>query len=247
MNIPRQANIIRQSATVAIIDRHGMTMKLASLVSGRRLRRCLVSVALLLAGLCVTAASLPTERSAARYGPRAVALFREWNQLLGKLQGADERQKLAEVNQFFNRRILYREDIDNWGVQDYWATPLEMFGKGAGDCEDFSIGKYISLLVLGVSPDKLRITYVKARIGGPDSTISQAHMVLAYYPTPSAEPQILDSLVTSIEPASQRTDLLPVFSFNAQGLWVGNRSSNVSKLTRWRQVMDKMKNEGFTF
>ncbi|WP_234004477.1 transglutaminase-like cysteine peptidase [Chromobacterium vaccinii] len=222
-------------------------MKLASLVSGRRLRRCLVSVALLLAGLCVTAASLPTERSAARYGPRAVALFREWNQLLGKLQGADERQKLAEVNQFFNRRILYREDIDNWGVQDYWATPLEMFGKGAGDCEDFSIGKYISLLVLGVSPDKLRITYVKARIGGPDSTISQAHMVLAYYPTPSAEPQILDSLVTSIEPASQRTDLLPVFSFNAQGLWVGNRSSNVSKLTRWRQVMDKMKNEGFTF
>ncbi|MBP4047738.1 transglutaminase-like cysteine peptidase [Chromobacterium violaceum] len=247
MNIPRQANIIRQSAKVAIIDRHGMTMKLSSLVFRRRLRRCLMPAVLLLAGLCVAAASLPTERSAARYGPRAVALYREWNQLLGKLQSVDERQKLAEVNQFFNRRILYREDIDNWGVQDYWATPLEMFGKGAGDCEDFSIGKYISLLVLGVSPDKLRITYVKARIGGPDSAISQAHMVLAYYPTPSAEPLILDSLVTSIEPASQRADLQPVFSFNAQGLWVGNRSSSVSKLTRWRQVMDKMKNEGFTF
>ena len=132
-------------------------------------------------------------------------------------------------------------------MADYWATPLEMFGKGAGDCEDFSIGKYASLLALGVAPDKLRITYVKARLGGPDSSVSQAHMVLAYYPAPSAEPQILDNLVGSILPASQRDDLQPVFSFNAQGLWVGNANNDVNKLTRWRQLLDKMKNEGFAF
>ncbi|UTH75985.1 transglutaminase-like cysteine peptidase [Chromobacterium sp. IIBBL 290-4] len=222
-------------------------MKSANLLSRWRLWRVLLAVALLSAGLGVIAANLAPEQSARRYGPRAVTLYHEWTQLLGRLQGAEERQKLLDVNQFFNRRIQYRLDIDNWGVADYWATPLEMFGKGAGDCKAYSIGKYISLLSLGVAPEKLRITYVKARIGGPDSSVSQAHMVLAYYPAPTAEPLLLDNLVSSVEPASQRPDLTPVFSFNAQGLWVGDRSSNVSKLTRWRQLMDKMQKEGFTF
>lgn len=197
--------------------------------------------------LGVTAASLPTEQAAARYGPRAVALFREWGTLLASLQSSDERIKLREVNQFFNRRIQFRSDAEVWSTEDYWATPLEMFAKGSGDCEDYSIGKYVSLMVLGVSHDKLRMTYVRARLGGPSSTVTQAHMVLAYYPTPDTEPMILDNLVSSILPASQRTDLQPVFSFNAEGLWIGGASSNVDRLTRWRQVLDKLKSDGFTF
>ncbi|RBH46415.1 hypothetical protein C3F00_037135, partial [Pseudomonas sp. MWU13-2860] len=153
-------------------------------------------------------------------------------------------KKLAEVNQLFNRRILYREDIDNWGVQAYWATPLEMFGKGAGDCEDFSSGKYISLLVLGVSPDKLRITYVKAL------RQNRAHMVLTYYSTADAMPLVLDSLEDTIRPASERTDLLPVYSFNAEGLWLpgakGNkRVGDTKRLSRWQDVLKKMQAEGF--
>lgn len=99
-----------------------------------------------------------------------------------------------------------------------------------------------------MAPQKLRLTYVKARIGGAASTVTQAHMVLAYYANPAAEPLILDNLITTIRPASQRADLQPVFSFNADGIWVGggpNPNSSVDRLTRWRQLIDKMKTEGF--
>ena len=56
-------------------------------------------------------------------------------------------------------------------------------GKTAGDCEDFSIAKYMTLLMLGVPAEKIRMIYVRANIGGA----SQAHMVLGYYAKARAE------------------------------------------------------------
>ena len=41
--------------------------------------------------------------------------------------------------------------------KDYWATPIEFMGTGAGDCEDYAIAKYFSLINLGIPEDKLRI------------------------------------------------------------------------------------------
>ncbi|MCL6264559.1 transglutaminase-like cysteine peptidase [Craterilacuibacter sp. RT1T] len=167
--------------------------------------------------------------------------------MLTPLGQTDEMSKLKAVNQFINRRIRFADDVAIWQQSDYWASPLEMFAKGAGDCEDFAIAKYISLRSSGIEAAKLRLTYVKARIGGPDSNLSQAHMVLAYYPSPSAEPLVLDNLVTSILPASQRNDLTPVFSFNTEALWAGNTRSSVDRLTRWRQVTERMRKDGFVF
>ena len=102
-------------------------------------------------------------------------------------------------------------------MSDYWASPLQALGKGMGDCEDYSLAKYFSLVSMGMPIAKLRLVYVRAQIGGQ----SQAHMVLAYYPAPGAEPMILDNLVSEVRPASQRPDLEPVFSFNSEGLWQG--------------------------
>ncbi|WP_197479414.1 transglutaminase-like cysteine peptidase, partial [Oleiphilus sp. HI0132] len=81
-----------------------------------------------------------------------------------------------------------------------WATPLEFLATNAGDCEDFSIAKYFTLREMGIPDDMIKITYVKAL------ELNQAHMVLAYYPTPDAEPLILDNLINEIKPAGQRTD-----------------------------------------
>lgn len=168
--------------------------------------------------------------------------------MLNGANGSPENQRLKEVNEFFNRRITYAENSQVWRQEDYWATPLETFGKGMADCKGFVISKYVSLRLLGVAPDKIRLTYVKARIGGPSSNITQAHMVLAYYPTPTTEPLILDNLITSIQPASQRPDLIPVFSFNMESIWVGGtQNNNVNRLTRWKQLLDKLKAEGFSF
>lgn len=178
-------------------------------------------------------------------GPNAVAGAQAFELMLTSARGMDEAGRLQAVNQFFNRRILFRSDAEVWGQDDYWASPLEMLDKGAGDCEDYAIGKYFGLLALGVPSIRLRLVYVRAQIGGA----TQAHMVLAYYATPDAEPTILDNLVGELRPASRRPDLDPVFSFNSDGLWQGTggqvAGDPLARLSRWRAVLDKARAEGF--
>ncbi|KAG1437658.1 hypothetical protein G6F55_014061 [Rhizopus delemar] len=76
---------------------------------------------------------------------------------------------------------------------------------------------------MGVPANKLRFIYVRARVGGPASSSQVAHMVLGYYATPNAVPLVLDSLISTILPATQRRDLTPVFSFNADGVYVDGK------------------------
>ena len=105
------------------------------------------------------------------------------------------------------------------------------------------------LVLAGVDVNKLRITYVKAQMGGPNSQVHAAHMVLAYYPEPTAVPDILDNLITDIYPATKRTDLTPVYGFNSRGLWVGGAATPATtnpgaKLSRWRDVLRRAAAEG---
>ena len=187
-------------------------------------------------------------RAAQAQGPQAVTGARALQAVLAGLNGQDEPAKLAAINQFFNRRVMFATDQEVWGQLDYWASPLEMLAKGRGDCEDYVIGKYFSLLVAGVPVSRLRLVYVRATIGGPGGE-TVAHMVLAYYASPGAEPLILDNLIGDIRPASRRPDLEPVFSFNGEGLWqgVGAQSAGdpVARLSRWREVLAKARAEGF--
>lgn len=189
--------------------------------------------------------ALISRRAEALYGPLGPGKARvdEWQALLGRLAGADEKKQLEEVNRFFNAKLRFTDDLATWGQVDYWATPVEALRKGAGDCEDYAIAKYISLRHLGVPSEKLRITYVKAL------RLNQAHMVLTYYARPDAVPLVLDNLVGGILPASQRSDLLPVYAFNAEGLWLAGKSGkqvgDSKRLSRWQDLLKKMKAEGF--
>ena len=187
-------------------------------------------------------------QAAQQHGPKALAGWRALQPLLTTATDPDDRLRLQAINEFFNRRILFRDDSEVWGQVDYWASPFEMLEKGAGDCEDYAVAKYFSLIAAGVTAQKLRLVYVRAQTGGPGGAV-QAHMVLAYYATPSAEPLILDNLITEVRPASRRPDLTPVFSFNAEGLWQGTGSQAagdpVARLSRWRDVMAKARAEGF--
>ena len=188
-------------------------------------------------------------KSAQKYGPTAIANARALQQVMASLAGRDDAAKIKAVNDFYNQRLAYMEDIDNWGQVDYWASPLESLGKGAGDCEDYAIGKYFTLTSLGVPHARLRMVYVRASIAGaPNGFV--AHMVLAYYPTPEAEPLVLDNLQPGIHPAGERPDLSPVFSFNAEGLWqgVGSIRANgdpMTRLSKWREVVARARQDGF--
>ena len=190
-------------------------------------------------------------RAAQTHGPLAVAGARALQALLATLVGQDDEARLLAINRFFNNRIAFTSDLEVWGVEDYWASPLESLGKGRGDCEDYVIGKYFSLLASGMAPARLRLVYVRASLASTDRQGINvlAHMVLAYSAAPGDDPLILDNLVGDIRPASRRPDLLPVFSFNDAGLWKGvngpSAGDPLSRLSRWRDVLAKVSSEGF--
>jgi len=185
------------------------------------------------------------EKIRQRYGEEAYQNVMRMNELFAQIAGASEMTKVSMVNDFTNQHVLFVDDITLWGMEDYWASPLETFGKGAGDCEDFSIAKYTLLKRLGVSQDKLRLTYVRARM--PSGAI-RPHMVLTYYATPNSDPLVLDNLNFELLPASRRGDLSPVFSFNDKGLFVANnpnmRAGSPSNISKWRDVLTRMRQDG---
>ncbi len=169
------------------------------------------------------------------YGDRAGKRVNAWRELVSEMSGKSDLETLEATNRFFNQ-LFFVDDIHLWGEKDYWATPLEFLGSSAGDCEDFSIAKYFTLRELGVSDTKLRLVYVKSL------TLNQFHMVVAYYPTPSAEPLLLDNIEGEIRSASKRKDLLPIYSFNGSKLWLmkeqgkGQVAGNASRLSLWNDL-----------
>lgn len=184
----------------------------------------------------------------ARYGAQGLKTLRDWQGMLQVQKDKPQQQQLQAVNSFWNQIMQSSDDPIVWGEADYWATPLESLGKRAGDCEDFVIGKYFSLLRLGMPVEKLRLIYVRARLGGAGSSQSIAHMVLGFHDTSSADPLVLDSLMSDILPARQRPDLSPIFSFNGQGVYASGTSQTApaDRIGRWRGLLERMRQEGFT-
>jgi predicted transglutaminase-like cysteine proteinase len=174
-----------------------------------------------------------------KYGKSARLRLVAWENLIITDNSQTELEKLEKVNQFFNQ-MEFVEDIDHWGNKDYWATPIEFLGTQGGDCEDFTIAKYFTLKAMGIEEEKLNLTYVKAL------TYNVHHMVLTYFSTPGSEPLVLDNIVADIKPASQRRDLLPIYSFNGTGLWLakqrgrGKLAGSSSRLKRWQDLVQRM-------
>jgi predicted transglutaminase-like cysteine proteinase len=204
-----------------------------------------------------------------QYGESAGKRLQNWVDLLNQNKTSDnkpldELAKLDKVNRFFNK-IPYMTDAEHWGVDDYWATPVQLIASNAGDCEDYAIAKYMSLVKLGIPEEKIRITYVKvtgrnqlnmralltgkAPVGTSLSLSNdEAHMVLTYYATPNAEPLILDNLKDTILAASQRSDLTPVYSFSGNSVWLINQWSGKEalvggpeKLERWAKLQKQLR------
>lgn len=174
-----------------------------------------------------------------KYGVEARQRLLDWQALINSDQGAADSEKLKVVNRFFNR-MEFVSDAEHWGREDYWATPVEMLISQGGDCEDFSIAKYFTLKAMGIPESKLNLTYVKAL------RLNQHHMVMTYYSKPTAEPLVLDNLTAAILPASKRTDLLPIYSFNGSALWLakqrgrGKLVGSSSRLKRWQELLQRM-------
>jgi predicted transglutaminase-like cysteine proteinase len=175
-----------------------------------------------------------------RYNQDAVARVRAWQLVLEQQKNQSVDSQLYEINRFFNK-IDFVDDMQHWGKNDYWATPVEFLATNGGDCEDFTIAKYFSLIELGVASEKLRLMYVTA------TRPRQAHMVLAYYETPKSVPLVLDNINRRILPATQRRDLIPIYSFNGDGLWRAKSKGQGRQLqaknnnSLWQDLTERMK------
>lgn len=209
--------------------------------------------ALMIIGLIITTSVFTREKfhidpkiiqkAQEKYGQEAKTRLISWQELINT-DFLSDREKLEKVNSFFNKNTFFVNDMDLYGVKDYWATPIEFLSRGAGDCEDYAIAKYFSLKMMGVTEEKLRIAYVKAL------QHNMFHMVMVYYSHPAAEPLILDNLIDTIMPASERKDLLPIFTFNGAGLWLahdrgqGKLAGKSSRLTAWNDLLQRMAETG---
>jgi predicted transglutaminase-like cysteine proteinase len=179
------------------------------------------------------------EKAEKVYGRAARQRLLNWQKLVREDRSTSDREKLEKVNDFFNQ-VAFIDDVLLWKEEDYWATPVEFLVQNGGDCEDFSIAKYFTLKKMGIAEDKLNLTYVKAL------ALNQAHMVVTYYATADAEPLVLDNLNPKILAASERRDLMPVFSFNGSGLWLakerlrGRKVGSSERYIRWKDLLERM-------
>jgi predicted transglutaminase-like cysteine proteinase len=175
-----------------------------------------------------------------KYGSSAKVRIEQWDSMIQTSKNEPLLNQIKNVNDFFNE-LTYKTDLMHWKKKDYWATPFEFIGTGAGDCEDYAIAKYFSLIKLGISEDKLRITYVIYQKA--NSRFEQAHMVLTYYHKTGAEPVILDNIDRRLQLASKRSDLKPVYSFNASGLWQAKTKGETrvgnNNLKSWQDLMTR--------
>ncbi|MFH1215070.1 MAG: transglutaminase-like cysteine peptidase [Pseudomonadota bacterium] len=204
-----------------------------------------VILALLLAAVPVitqerfTLAPEILDQAAVKYGEDARQRLVSWETLIRRDDSSTEQEKLDKVNHFFNK-MEFVDDSAHWGRKDYWATPVEFLSSSGGDCEDFAVAKYFTLKAMGVPEKKLNLTYVKA------VRLNQAHMVLTYYNIPGTVPLVLDNLTDEIKPATQRPDLIPIYSFNGTGLWLakqrgrGKLLGGSDRLKRWQELMERM-------
>jgi predicted transglutaminase-like cysteine proteinase len=127
--------------------------------------------------------------------------------LLNEALAYDTFKQLNRVNSYVNK-ILPSRDIDSGKQTDSWATPKEFLISGKGDCEDYAILKYFSLLEIGIPKDKLWFGVVKTK------NLVEHHMVLFYFDSDKTPPQVLDNLSWKILPLDKRSDLTTLFAFN---------------------------------
>jgi len=160
------------------------------------------------------------------HGKRAVARVNSLLGMMDKVEESGEDKIVSAANRFFNQ-LEYSPDIKTWGKKDYWASRLEFIGQGRGDCEDYAVAKFLTMMQLGIPENKLFLTYVKA-YGYPDT----AHLVVTYYSKPGAVPFVLDNYNKRILPATQRKDLVPVYSFTAKDLYLQKQQGLGKRVNR---------------
>lgn len=139
--------------------------------------------------------------------------LQEWKQFLASIENLEPMAQLVVVNARMNTK-RYIIDPRNYGVRDYWATPLQFFNKD-GDCEDYAITKFMSLRALGFENDHMRIVVLN------DLNLRIPHAVLVVYMKGRA--LVLDNQIQLVVPAEVVRHYSPIYSVNESNWWLHRR------------------------
>jgi predicted transglutaminase-like cysteine proteinase len=159
------------------------------------------------------------EKTEKEYGEKGARRLQEWRKFIIENRDKTDSKKVESVNRFINT-ITSKLDSEQWNREDYWATPYQFIASGGGDCEDFSIAKYFTLRMMGVTVDRTRIAYVN--VEGKN----EPHMVLFYFPKDDQPPLVLDNLEKNIMSLDSRTDMELIYSADEDNVWV-NKDGNL--------------------
>ena len=147
---------------------------------------------------------------------RKVALVRTYN----------KEKQLNVVNHYLNQLLPQYDDIVQ-KQEDYWASPKEFLITGYGDCEDYVIIKYFTLLKLGFDKNKLFLTTVFEQHQGG------YHMVLSYFRDKGKSPLILDNLSFRVLDLNTRIDIKPDTFINHSGVYKIDKKNRLKKIAHY--------------
>jgi len=136
-------------------------------------------------------------------------VLKNWRKVITAARGLPRLKQIDFVNKFFNQ-WPYKQDIEIYGMAEYWATPGE-FMSHSGDCEDYSITKYFALRALGFDKEELRIVILLDQIrniGHAVLTVQQDGDIL-----------VLDSLSDLLLSHTKYKHYAPQYSMNETTRW----------------------------
>jgi predicted transglutaminase-like cysteine proteinase len=134
-------------------------------------------------------------------------------QLLGIVDDAmaqDGRARLGHVNRAINLAVRPGSDMELYGAEDVWRSPLALLETGAGDCEDYAIAKFVALRAAGVAADDLRLVILR------DTQRNQDHAVVAA--RLDGNWLLLDNRRMSMIDDGQARQIRPLFVIDRQGV-----------------------------
>lgn len=139
-------------------------------------------------------------------------------------------KKLHAVNLFFNYVCKYKREF-----RDYWKTPEEFLSDGFGDCEDFAIAKYYTLLKYDFDKRKLKFAY--CHLFHKNGT-REPHIVLLYFHNENLT-VVLDNHRRTLKALNKRTDLEIHYTFNENSIYFNGDILN-NNLTKWTAMKDRL-------
>ncbi len=152
----------------------------------------------------------PKELAKCRLTPTNPCYIAKWRIFLKKIANLPRRKQLEQVNAYINRWI-YKLDPEVYRKKDYWATPAQFFYR-SGDCEDYAIAKYVSLLHLGFPKEDMRIVVLQ------DLNLKIPHAILVVYF--EGEALVLDNQIKQVVNANRIRHYRPIYSINEQHWWL---------------------------